>query len=87
MFTTKKSQSPLPPEARKLEIALSFGDAIRAVVEGKRIKRSEWTDKDEYGFMKNTYLTIHNGKGDHNWIVSEGDILAIDWVTVGNNVN
>lgn len=73
----KDSQSPVP--ARK-PIEMSFNDAIKAVMGGKKIRRLEWSDEDEYGVLRDSYLMIHRNKKFHTWIVSEGDLLAIDWV-------
>ena len=81
----QNSQSPLPPTGKKVVIEMSFSDALYAVVAGKRVTRLEWDNTNEYGILDGTYLKIHRGGKLHNWIVSEGDILALDWVvTTGN---
>ena len=78
----KKSQSPLPPGERKVEVTVTFPDAMQAVTEGKKIRRMEWEDKEEHGILKDSFLMIFRGGKYHNWIVSEGDMLAIDWMIV-----
>lgn len=78
-----KSQSPLPKVSRKkVELKLSFSDAIKALSGGKKIRRTEWSDLQEYGLLKDNFLMIHRGDRFHTWIVSEGDLLSIDWVII-----
>lgn len=88
-MSESKSQSPLPPKKpTKVEIQLSFYDALPAVIEGKHITRVEWNNPEEYCLLKDTYLMVYRLKagdpkpGFHNWIVSEGDLLALDWKIV-----
>lgn len=76
-----KSQSPIP-SFRKVAIQLAFPEAIRAVIGGAKIQRLEWTDKKEYGLLQDSFLKIHKKGEIHNWIVSEGDLMARDWVIV-----
>ncbi|MEX2053943.1 MAG: MW1434 family type I TA system toxin, partial [Candidatus Colwellbacteria bacterium] len=79
---SKKSQSPLPPKSRKVEVGMAFPDAMQAATEGKKVRRTEWADEKEYGVLQDTFLRIFKGGELHNWIISEGDMLAIDWVVV-----
>ena len=77
----KKSLSPVPPNSKKLEVLhLHFPEAILAVIGGRKVRRQEWSDPEEYCLMKDSFLMIHRGDKFHQWIVSEGDLLAIDWV-------
>lgn len=78
----KTSQSPVPKKVRKLDISLAFPEAVRAVIGGSRIHRKEWSDPQEYGLLKDSFLMIHREGKDHTWIVSEGDLLAIDWMII-----
>ena len=77
-----KSQSPVPKEAGTTKLQLGFSAAISAVVGGKKIRRMEWADQEEYGLLKDSYLMIHRNGKFHTWIVSEGDLMSIDWVIV-----
>ena len=75
-----KSKSPLPT-AKKVRLELSFPDAIREIaILGNKIRRVEWSDPEEYCLLKDSFLMIHRNGNFHTWIVSEGDMLAIDWV-------
>lgn len=76
----KENVSPLPP-SKKVK-TMRFVDALEMVIDGKKITRLEWSDESEYGFMMNSILSIHRGGKVHNWIVSEGDLLAVDWVVI-----
>jgi len=78
------SQSPVPPkkESNKIVTNLSFPNAIQAIINGKKVRRVEWSSLKEYGLLKDNFLMIHRNGKFHTWIVSEGDLLAIDWVIV-----
>jgi len=76
-----KAQSPLP-KGQKQE-TMSFGDALLRVTEGKKITRLEWNDKEAYGILQNTFLTLHKSDGKfYTWTVNDGDILAVDWIVI-----
>ena len=81
-----KSQSPLPRQKvfgrNHTDRPLSFPEAIQAVMGGKKIKRIEWGDKEEYGLLKDNFLMIYRNDKFHTWIVSEGDMFSIDWIIV-----
>jgi len=70
------------PTKKKLEVELAFPEAIRALIGGKQIRRKEWSDGSEFGLLKDSFLMIHREDKFHTWIVSEGDLLAIDWVII-----
>lgn len=63
---------------------LNFPDAMYEVIKGKKIKRKEWEDKNEYGIFMDAKLMImkHDDSKFHPWIISEGDLLADDWYTI-----
>lgn len=77
----KESQSPTP-HSQKQKKALSFPEAIKAVINGKKIKRLEWNDEQEYCLLKDNFLMIHRNEKFHTWIISEGDLMGVDWVIV-----
>ena len=76
----KDNLSPLPKN--KKPVTLDFVEAISEIKNNKKVRRLEWTDEEEYCLMKDSFLMIHRGDKFHQWIVSEGDILAIDWVVI-----
>lgn len=76
-----KSQSPIPSFSKPNK-ELSFPEAIQALIGRNKIRRLEWSDPEEYGLLKDSFLAIHRNDKFHTWIVSEGDMLAIDWVVI-----
>jgi hypothetical protein len=62
-------------------IGLGFAEAIGKLIQGDKIRRMEWKD-DSYGLLKDGFLTIYTKGNFHQWIVSDGDLLSEDWVTV-----
>lgn len=70
--------SPLPV---KTQVELSFPDAIREVLNGRKITRLEWNNND-YCLLKDSFLTIFTRGDFHQWIVNDGDLNAIDWVVL-----
>jgi len=76
--------SPLP---KKIEVKdetpmLTFPQAIEAVIDGKKVTMKEWDDVDSYGVMKDGYLIIHRDGKDHQWLVSEADMVAKDFIII-----
>ena len=90
-MTKKKivSESPIPvpgsapsPVVSKPKIEFGFPEAIQAVIGGKSVRRIEWADADEFCLLRDSFLMIHKDNKYHTWIVSEGDLMAIDWVII-----
>ena len=75
--------SPLP---KKIEVkdadTLTFPQAMEAVIEGKKVTMKEWDDVNSYGIMKDGYLIIHRDGKDHQWLVSETDMVAKDYIII-----
>lgn len=76
------SKSP-KPETESSILELSFPDAIREILIGKKVTRREWGNEDEYGLFYNNFLTIHTKGNFHSWLVNSGDLEAIDWYVCG----
>jgi len=68
--------SPVP--AKKVEM-LSFPDAIREVLNKKRLTRVAWDNIDTYIVLHDEFLYIHLDKTLHPLITSLGDMEGIDW--------
>jgi hypothetical protein len=60
----------------------NFYEALKHMVEGKKITRIEWNSQEEYGFMKDGIVMIHTKGKDHRWIISEADAIAEDWIII-----
>ena len=77
------NESPVPKEAEVvIEVGMDFPSAMREVLDGKKITRKEWEDKDSYGVLESDFLMIKNSTGLHQWIVSEADLRATDWLII-----
>jgi hypothetical protein len=79
---TPRVMKPVKKEEKK---PMSFYEALKYVVGGRKITRLEWKDNQTYGFLKNSELCIKNSKNPiHNrWVISEGDLMGEDWVVLG----
>lgn len=76
-------QSPAPTIGKPDEKRMNFGEAMEQVVQGKKIHKLEWEDRDYYGYLKEGRLTIRStGNAEHDWIVSEGDLLGEDYIVI-----
>lgn len=62
-----------------------FPVAVRQVIEGKKITRVEWGNEKIYGFLNrdNGHVMLHKEDGNHDWIMTEGDLVGEDWRTIG----
>ena len=71
---------PLTPLPRKegQSITMNFPDAMNAVIAGKKVARISWGN-DDYGFIKDEWLTIFTNGAFHKWLVSESDMTGEDW--------
>ena len=62
---------------------MSFADAVKEVIAGKKIQRLEWKDKNAYGFLNGELLSLHKSDNlNHKWIVSLGDLAGEDWIVI-----
>ena len=64
----------------ELEVGpMDFGDAMREVVAGGRVRRPDWPVTD-YVFLAE-WLKLRKEDGPHTWMVHDSDMTAMDWVT------
>jgi hypothetical protein len=72
------------PVIKKNEfLPTDFPQAIRAVINGKKITKLEWGFDGYYGIMKDGFLMLHKPDGkDYTWTVSEADMTGTDWVVL-----
>ena len=72
-----------PPYDLPRPTDLDFPNALREVIMGKSITKREWNNDDIYGALINGFLLIHKpGEGFNAWIISDGDLLGEDWITL-----
>jgi hypothetical protein len=76
-----QSTSPVPQKLEKIG-TLDFYEALRELSDGKKIRSLAWPD-DDYGFLGvDGFLSLHRFNKDHHWEVTDGDLLATDWIVV-----
>lgn len=78
-----QTTSPTPKEAA-IPATYLFTDALREILNGRKITRVAWGNNAIYGVIDKGILCIHGGDtGDgilHPWTLSEGDMTADDWI-------
>lgn len=75
----KLSPAPLIAE-------MDWPAAQQAVIDGKRIRRQEWPDHSVCVFLADGFLKVRKADGAlAALLVSDGDMLATDWVIVREN--
>ena len=74
----KQTMSPVPKKSNAM--TYSFPNIVADLIFGRRITRLEWASNDEYGLVKDGQLMIFTKGAFHQWLVSEADLKATDWV-------
>ncbi len=92
LMENKISRSPLPTEVEPIkeefdeilkDEEMSFPVAIRDVIDGKKIHKLEWKDKEYYGFLKDGILCLHKPDGKtYQWVLSDGDLNGNDYIVI-----
>lgn len=86
-----KQQSPSPKIASPQPLSensaveslmgMAFNEVIKSVLDGKKVQRQAWPDSDHFVYMLKGVLTLRkSNKKDYGWILSEEDLIALDWV-------
>lgn len=86
----KKGHSPLPTKSpqKKAERpsveTFDFPEAIRRITNGERVTKLEWGNPAIYGLLRNSEVQIFlvSDMQFHTWIISHGDLVGTDWVSV-----
>lgn len=78
----EQTTSPVPAVSSKPE-QLTLPQALNEVIDGKKITRIAWNN-DHYCLLKEGFLELYRDSKFYQWIVNEGDLLAIDWVVVSD---
>lgn len=75
------NQSPNPELVKNEVKQLTFPEAIKEVISGKKITKLEWKNSNIYGFLNSDVLSIHKADGkNYQWIVNYGDLNGDDWI-------
>lgn len=69
-----------PKKDIKDDFAMTFPEAIKKVIEGKKIYSKDWGSIEFYGALIEGRLKLHKPDGKfYDWILSDGDLMATDW--------
>ena len=61
---------------------MEFHEAVIELTDGNKIRRTEWDNKEEVAYIKDGFLRLFRNDKEHNFILSEADMIATDWVVV-----
>ena len=93
-ISNNNGQSPIPPsgdDGKRDEligannVGMNFPDAMREVLNGKRVIRQSWIGAPEYPTfceLREGYLKVFLKGEWHQWIINDGDMSGIDWMTI-----
>jgi len=79
------NQSPANKDVQTTELikTMDFADAMREIINGNKISKLEWGDIADYGFMNDSFLSLHKSDGkNYKWIVNSGDLMGEDWFVI-----
>ena len=83
MGSTLTPPSTIVPKSNSVA-TMAFDQAIRRVIDGKKITKLEWKDKRSYCLLADNLLQLHKaGEAPdklHPWIINDGDLLGTDWI-------
>ena len=76
--TFKPKKQPIKKGTYK---EMTFPEAMKEVIGGKKIHKKEWEDKEYYGFLNGDILSLHKPDGkNYQWIISDGDLYGDDYI-------
>lgn len=75
-FKNSDARSPVP--TKKLA-TMSFPEALKLVIEGKKISKLEWESNTIYAQLKEGWLALFTDGQGNRWTINEGDLLGVDW--------
>ena len=79
------TSSPVPTAPNDpAKVGMSFFDALKTVLDDKKITKLEWGNDQIYGHLKeNVIVSLHKPDGkDYDWIISDGDLHGTDWIVL-----
>jgi len=70
----KISSSPVPSK-----ILIDFSAAVAKIIGGAKVSKVEWKNPGIYIYLKDGWLMINKDDGDHQLLISEGDLIGKDF--------
>jgi hypothetical protein len=75
--------SPTPVRLERTERTLTFPEAMQVIIKGGKVSKKEWGNAGIYLLLADGLLKINKSDGSTvPLLVSDGDILGTDWVSV-----
>jgi hypothetical protein len=65
--------------------SLDFYAALKAIADGKKVTKLEWSDNRIYGVLVDGKLMLRKPDADYEfypWTISDDDIAGTDWVII-----
>lgn len=78
-LTPLTPKPPAPPEQPK---TMNFPEALKQIMDLKKVTRLSWNDPNEYALLQDDWLVIHTRGEDHKWTINSGDLEGDDWVVL-----
>ena len=78
----EQSFSPTPQKKLDVEGTMTFPEALAEVIKGKHITKLEWDDEGTYLYLQDTLCIHFSNSKDTPLIVSDGDMIGMDWIVV-----
>ena len=75
------TSTPLPHKEEQTP-TLSFLDAIRELINGRRITKLEWGTNNIYCLFTDDTISINTDGKVTGWVISGGDIQGNDWIVL-----
>lgn len=79
---TEPAEGEFTPVEESESVTMSFPDAIREIVRGKKVRRISWPSEADHGMLREGWLEIFTNNRYHIWQVSDGDMEGNDWIIV-----
>ena len=76
--TDEQFLTPIPRNPGE-SITMNFIDAMREILNGKRVTRLSWGNTD-YCLTKDGWINIFTKGAFHTWLINDGDYEGEDWV-------
>ena len=77
----EENLTPIPRKQGE-SLTMDFPDAIRQIMDGKKVARMSWNNKDYCLMGEDEFLTVFTGDKLHRWLISLGDTSGNDWYVV-----
>lgn len=72
--------TPVTEETKSVE--MDFFDAIREVLEGRKVARASWNNEEYVRLWMGTLRLFKSDKAFFDWIIVEADMTGTDWIIV-----